>query len=666
MAKIFGREYHELSNSWHFRSSITEYEKDDIVLRFNKDEQDNNVLIFSPKEKNPFNKWKVTIVYDLKKRRIKDHKCSICGEDICEHYMTVLNFGYKNYSTSIFEKNTIQTFQTQLMSFNEFWQQVTLNAKIYLSDIYNNSDKIRLHFHEYRPINIRIASLIVSDVEIKDEKPADVMDVEKQSKAFSYEEIRLLQRMQQYRCAFSQNGYFFTIYKKDFIKILPILKNLSDKLFVYETGDPFIFSNKDFTLNFEVTKVDNTFYKMRAIDVEKISTSYGGHTTYIFEKNIIHTLQLPFLTEVTEALLSKGYEITKPDLVYINSVVARQLSFIHCHVEFEDGIEIADVYSNSPKITFNLYKKDWAIHLHGSLEYENDISIPMSVIRYPSELIRFDQDEKETWFYVPPQIKYQILKFSDTLPFTDMVSKDKDYHLIFEGEENIKKLKVAVYENSLPEWNIVLAENIKKEFIQKISLDPEIIARQSDKINWFEYQVTYGFQDMQFNHSELKKFFNSKEKFMELQDGRLVYFANKDAFDEIEDVLKQGNTEEKEDVYHTALHNVPYIYQLETVNKGIEIKGDQFIANMFDDILHRKMDNTTIPDSFNSIMRSYQKNGYHWLKMLSHYSLNGILADDMGLGKTIQAISVLTDLPKGSTSLVVSPKTLIFNWAAEI
>jgi SNF2 family DNA or RNA helicase len=52
--------------------------------------------------------------------------------------------------------------------------------------------------------------------------------------------------------------------------------------------------------------------------------------------------------------------------------------------------------------------------------------------------------------------------------------------------------------------------------------------------------------------------------------------------------------------------------------------------------------------------------------MLQYYGLSGILADDMGLGKTIQAISILSDLPDNSISMVICPKTLLYNWGAEI
>ena len=49
-------------------------------------------------------------------------------------------------------------------------------------------------------------------------------------------------------------------------------------------------------------------------------------------------------------------------------------------------------------------------------------------------------------------------------------------------------------------------------------------------------------------------------------------------------------------------------------------------------------------------------------------NLGGCLADDMGLGKTLQAIALLTRLhsKKKKKSLVVMPKSLIYNWDGEI
>ncbi|MFQ3243296.1 MAG: SNF2 family DNA or RNA helicase, partial [Lentimonas sp.] len=66
-------------------------------------------------------------------------------------------------------------------------------------------------------------------------------------------------------------------------------------------------------------------------------------------------------------------------------------------------------------------------------------------------------------------------------------------------------------------------------------------------------------------------------------------------------------------------------------------------------------------------MRPYQREGLQWLDYLHTHKLGGCLADDMGLGKTIQAIALLTRIyPKvKAPSLLVMPRSLVFNWSRE-
>lgn len=74
-----------------------------------------------------------------------------------------------------------------------------------------------------------------------------------------------------------------------------------------------------------------------------------------------------------------------------------------------------------------------------------------------------------------------------------------------------------------------------------------------------------------------------------------------------------------------------------------------------------------VPDSLNDTMREYQKYGYKWIRALSQYGFGGILADDMGLGKTLQVIAVLLAEKQtaSTTSLVVCPASLVYNWQEE-
>lgn len=75
------------------------------------------------------------------------------------------------------------------------------------------------------------------------------------------------------------------------------------------------------------------------------------------------------------------------------------------------------------------------------------------------------------------------------------------------------------------------------------------------------------------------------------------------------------------------------------------------------------------PEGFVGKLRDYQRDGVGWLRFLQEFEFGGCLADDMGLGKTVQLLALLRDriLKRGDKkpSLVVVPKSLIFNWHSE-
>lgn len=106
------------------------------------------------------------------------------------------------------------------------------------------------------------------------------------------------------------------------------------------------------------------------------------------------------------------------------------------------------------------------------------------------------------------------------------------------------------------------------------------------------------------------------------------------------------------------------------------------------------MEETEVPANLQAILREYQVRGFRWLAHNCAQGLGCVLADDMGLGKTIQVIALILHLKgqadgsgveppalkrrktKDSSSfaekaaacpvLVICPKSLLENWAAEL
>ncbi len=75
------------------------------------------------------------------------------------------------------------------------------------------------------------------------------------------------------------------------------------------------------------------------------------------------------------------------------------------------------------------------------------------------------------------------------------------------------------------------------------------------------------------------------------------------------------------------------------------------------------------PTTFRGMLREYQRQALGWFQFLRDFGFGGCLADDMGLGKTVQVLALLEERRRArnttGTSLVVVPRSLVFNWLRE-
>ena len=151
-----------------------------------------------------------------------------------------------------------------------------------------------------------------------------------------------------------------------------------------------------------------------------------------------------------------------------------------------------------------------------------------------------------------------------------------------------------------------------------------------------------------------KKFVKIGDNFVSLlsEDTKKFYEFAKDF-----DLITENSLNKKKEV--------PLYYAFKAYGKDHNfLSMDSYIEEVFNDLKNFSTNEKDIPN-INGELRPYQIDGVKWLLTLYKYSLGGILADDMGLGKTIETIAFINAIKSNKPILIVSPKSLVFNWISE-
>jgi SNF2 family DNA or RNA helicase len=189
-------------------------------------------------------------------------------------------------------------------------------------------------------------------------------------------------------------------------------------------------------------------------------------------------------------------------------------------------------------------------------------------------------------------------------------------------------------------------------------VQPKLNLHLSHGIDFLEGEGNVTLDGETFTINDVLKQYQ-KNAYVRLNDGSSAVI-NPDYMEKLARIFKKQKTGIK-----VSFFDLPLVEELigekiakETFNKS---------RNIFLGFNQLKNAGTRMPD-VNATLREYQKQGVRWIAYLYKHKLGGCLADDMGLGKTIQTIALLASIypEQQQPTLIVMPKTLLFNWESEL
>ena len=192
----------------------------------------------------------------------------------------------------------------------------------------------------------------------------------------------------------------------------------------------------------------------------------------------------------------------------------------------------------------------------------------------------------------------------------------------------------------------------------------ELQMKVRSHIDWFELHGDVDFSGQRVRFPELLAALARGESAIRLDDGSLGLlpdeWANQYA------MINQLGVVEDEHVRFAPA-------QVALLDALLASKSTVDVDEKFEEIRNRLesfdgISEASQPDDFQGALRTYQREGLGWLHFLEEFQFGGCLADDMGLGKTVQVLAALSERangPKPPPSLVVVPRSLVFNWKEE-
>ncbi|PYU44738.1 MAG: helicase SNF2 [Acidobacteria bacterium] len=242
------------------------------------------------------------------------------------------------------------------------------------------------------------------------------------------------------------------------------------------------------------------------------------------------------------------------------------------------------------------------------------------------------------------------------------------------------KQRAPTYPDSTPRWELAPSKlpRIVRSLVEAgwdIEAEGKIFRRPgafrievSSGVDWFELHGEVGYGNTTARLLELLEALRRGDKMVRLDDGTYGVLPE-EWLRRIAPLAGMGEPEQG----HMRFRQSQAGLLDALVAAQPEASCDETFARVREELQRfHSVEPAAQPAGFVGRLRDYQSEGLGWMHFLQRFSFGGCLADDMGVGKTAQVLALLESRrelraagePVGP-SLVVVPKSLVFNWKEE-
>ena len=412
-------------------------------------------------------------------------------------------------------------------------------------------------------------------------------------------------------------------------------------------------------IKFEIKEENEKEYSLIPnIDVYEYDVIEGRKAIYFFMQNILYKCDDNF--KETLKLLQTFRENFTNQIVFPKEEVPKLFSVVFPKVR--DKIDIENLNEEEIK---KYIPKELFVKVYLDYNEQNFITADIRFIYEDKEFNPLLEQEMD--FARDVAKEDEVLEIFKNSGFMLEVEKAR---LILVNENLIYNFLSSDIETYMKKFEVLATDNFKKKEIKEPKIGNLGVRIENNLLS-------VDFSNLDFEPSELKEImqkYHLKKKYHRLKDGSFITLEKNETI-ELLDSMTNGldinfKELEKGEVKLPIYRSLYLDRMLENI-KGTVITKNENYKEIVSKVENKELnEEINLPKNLNASLRSYQKVGYKWLKVLDNYGFGGILADDMGLGKTIQLLAVILDYvqneKKTKPSIVVCPSSLSLNWQNEI
>ncbi len=441
-------------------------------------------------------------------------------------------------------------------------------------------------------------------------------------------------------------------------KRINVLPELASILFHFR-------KNEENTHYFPTIKLRNTPLEFRNQNSHIIS----NEPTWLMVNNDLFTFKDPISGSKLKPFLRKKFILIPKNIeeTYYTKFVA---PLVASHDVYAKGFDIVtQSFKPFPILILSKIKEAYpAPSLFNQKTGQNQNSELLIELKYQYGSHKFKADNRQK---VNVSIEKNREKYTFFRIKRDIKKEIELLNFLLENDLSIKNSRVILSQSEAFDWlnrhqsllkkhDFIIEQNSTDE--KKYFLGPsEISISIEEKIDWFDIKAIIKFGNYEISFLEIRNLITKGQNEVQLPNGQIGIIPAswaqqyKDLFMFSEPIKGESRLQK----YHVAL-----VQNLKD-EQNAQVTMSRRLKKLMD---FTKIEDQKLPSGFKGELRPYQKAGFNWMLFLNEFNFGACLADDMGLGKTIQTLALLQhehETNNRSTSLLIMPTSLVYNWHME-